>query len=105
VQYQVATSWPGGFQSAITITNTGSVPIPAGWTLRFVFQNGQQITDDWGGVTAQDEGRVPVVNESWNAAIPAGGSVSGIGFNATWNNVTNNRPARFTLDTTQCSSG
>lgn len=104
VQYQVQSSWPGGFQVNMNITNTGSTPIPGGWTLRFVFPNGQQITDDWNGVTTQDEGRVPVVNEAWNAAIPAGGTVSGVGFNATWNNVTNATPAQFSLNTTRCGT-
>jgi hypothetical protein len=105
VRYQVFTSWQNGFQAGLTITNTGSTPIPAGWTLRFVFDNGQQITDDWNGTTAQDENRVPFRNESWNATIPAGGSVSGVGFTATWNNVTNSPPARFSLNTTQCTTG
>lgn len=105
VQYRVTTSWQGGFQTSITINNTGSTPIPAGWTLRFVFANGQRVTDDWGGVSTQDEVRVPLVNEAWDAAIPAGGSVSGVGFNATWDNVTNSPPARFTLNTTQCAIG
>jgi peroxidase len=104
VQYQVTGSWSGGFNAGITIGNTGSTPIPAGWTLRFVFANGQVITDDWNGVTTQDEARVPMVNESWNAAIPAGGSATGIGFTATWNNVTNNPPTRVTLNTTACST-
>lgn len=45
--------------------------------------------------------RVPVRNESWNAVIvPNGGTLSGVGFLATWNNVTNARPTRFTLNTT-----
>ena len=105
VRYRVTTSWPGGFQADLTITNTGSTPIPAGWTLRFVFTGGQRVTDDWNGVTAQDEGRVPVANEAWNAAIPPGGSVTGVGFNATWDNVTNNVPTRFTLNTTPCAAG
>jgi hypothetical protein len=105
VSYQVFSSWPGGFQPGITITNTGNTPVPAGWTLRFVFGNGQVVTDDWNGTTEQDEGRVPVRNESWNAAIPAGGSVSGVGFTATWDNVVNSPPVRFTLNTTQCATG
>jgi hypothetical protein len=105
VQYRLQSSWPGGFQADMTITNTGSTPIPAGWTLRFVFQNGQRITDDWNGTTAQDEGRVPVRNESWNAAIPPGGSTGGVGFNATWDNVTNVPPTQFTLNTTRCATG
>ncbi|HYQ67800.1 peroxidase family protein [Actinophytocola sp.] len=104
VQYQVTGSWTGGFNAGITINNTGSTAIPAGWTLRFVFANGQVITDDWNGVTTQDEARVPMVNESWNAAIPAGGSVTGIGFTATWNNVTNGPPTRVSLNTTACST-
>lgn len=105
VQYRVFSSWPGGFQTGVTITNTGGTPVPAGWTLRFVFQNGQVVTDDWNGTVEQDEGRVPIRNEPWNAAIPPGGTVSGVGFTATWDNVTNSPPARFTLNTTQCTTG
>lgn len=105
VQYQQQSSWPGGFQVNMTITNTGSTPIPNGWTLRFVFPNGQQLTDNWNGTAVQDEGRVPVQNAAWNATIPPGGSVTGVGFNATWNNVTNAAPSQFTLNTTRCSTG
>jgi hypothetical protein len=91
--------------SHIRNTHTGGTPIPAGWILRFVFGEGQVVTDDWNGTTEQDEERIPVRNEPWNASIPAGGSVSGVGFTATWDNVVNNPPARFTLNTTQCATG
>jgi hypothetical protein len=87
----------------MSVTNTGSTPIPA-WKLRFVFANGQQITDFWNSTVAQDGVRVPVANASWNAAINPGQTVDGIGFNATWSG-TNNRPAAFSVNTTACSVG
>jgi len=103
VNYTVNSQWPGAFNVNMKITNTGSVPIPAGWTLRFAFANGQQIYDLWNGSVAQDGNRAPVVNAAWNAAIAPGQTIDGVGFNATWNNVTNARPARFTLNTTTCA--
>jgi hypothetical protein len=105
VRYRVHSSWAGGFQAGITITNTGRTPVPAGWTLRFVLGDGQRIQDHWNGTVVQDEGRVPFRNEAWNATIPAGGSVDGIGFVATWDNAANDQPAQFTLNTTLCSIG
>jgi len=50
--------------------------------------------------------RIPMRNAAWNAPIPAnGGTVTGVGYIGAWNNVTNNRPARFTLNTTLCAAG
>ena len=105
VQYVVNSQWgsgSGGFNTTLRITNTGTVPIPGGWTLRFVFANGQQVYDNWDSVIVQDEGRVPVANVVSNASIAPGQTRDGIGFNATWSGV-NNRPTTFTLNTTTCS--
>ncbi|HZN70329.1 MAG TPA: cellulose binding domain-containing protein [Micromonosporaceae bacterium] len=51
----------------------------------------------------QDGARVPVENASNNASIAPGQSRDGMGFNATWNGVTNGRPTAISLNTTPCS--
>jgi len=109
VTYRVDTQWnttptSGGFSVTMSITNTGATPIPAGWTLRFVFPNGQQITQSWNGVAAQDGARVPITNAPWNGRLNPGQTLDGIGFNATWD-TTNNRPTMFSVNTTTCSTG
>jgi hypothetical protein len=104
-QYTITTQWPGNFQATVRITNTGSTPIPAGWTTRFAFANGQQITQLWDGVVAQDGPRVPVSDAGYNADIPPGASRT-FGFNATRNDAApNSPPTRFSLNTTVCSRG
>jgi hypothetical protein len=107
VTYRIDTQWnttptSGGFGVTMRITNTGSTPIPAGWTLRFVFPDGQQITESWNGVAAQVGARVPITNQPWNAALNPGQTLDGIGFNATWSG-SNRRPTAFSVNTTPCS--
>jgi hypothetical protein len=108
VTYRIDTQWnstptSGGFGVTMSITNTGSTPIPA-WKLRFVFPNGQQITEFWNSAVAQDGIRVPVASAPYNATIAPGQTRDGIGFNATWSG-TNGRPAAFSVNTTPCSVG
>jgi len=106
VQYVVNSQWgtgSGGFNTTIRITNTGTTPIPDGWTLRFVFPDGQQIYDNWDSQPVeQDEGRVPLVNVAGNRSIAPGQTRDGIGFNATWSG-TNGRPINVSLNTTPCT--
>ena len=73
--------------------------------LRFAFANGQQITQLWDGVVAQDGVRVPVSDAGYNADIPPGASRT-FGFNATRNDAApNSPPTRFSLNTTVCARG
>jgi hypothetical protein len=106
VQYVINSQWgtgSGGFNTTLRITNTGTTPIPSGWTLRFVFPNGQQIYDNWDSEpVVQDEGRVPLLNASNNASIAPGQTRDGVGFNATWSG-TNGRPTAISLNTTPCT--
>jgi hypothetical protein len=109
VTYRIDSQWnttatSGGFGTTMSITNTGSTPIPSSWTLRFVFPNGQQITQFWNSTITQDGPRVPVVNEAWNGQLNPGQTLDGVGFNATWSG-TNGRPTAFSLNTTACSVG
>jgi hypothetical protein len=102
VHYAVSSQWPGGFSANLTITNTSSVAIN-GWTLQFSFPNGQTITQLWNGSYTQSGGNVTITNLSYNAVIPAGGTLnSPPGFNGTWNG-SNNSPTAFTLNGHACS--
>jgi len=103
VTYNVVNQWPQGFQTDISITNTGSTPITA-WAMRFTYANGQVITDAWNSINEQDGLRVPLTNASWNGTLNPGQTLTGVGFVSTWNGQTNTRPNRFSLNTTQCSS-
>jgi hypothetical protein len=109
VTYRVDTQWnststSGGFGTTMSIANTGSTPIPAGWTLRFAFPDGQVVTQSWNATIVQDGAHVPAVNMPYNAALNPGQTVDGVGFNATWSG-TNNRPTWFAVNTTPCSVG
>ena len=86
------------------LTSTGSKPIN-NWDLRFTFANGQVISLLWNGVNEQNGVRVPVTNATWNNSLAPGQSITDMGFVASWNGVTNNRPNRFTLNNTVCSIG
>ncbi|MBT2232160.1 peroxidase family protein [Nonomuraea sp. NEAU-A123] len=104
IDYTVATSWPGNFQVALNITNLGTAPTQ-GWTLRWRFPNGQAVTQLWNGVVAQSGVNATVTNASWNAVIPPGGTLTGVGFNATWDDATNAEPPDFTLNNARCARG
>ncbi|MBA2680304.1 MAG: cellulose binding domain-containing protein, partial [Ktedonobacteraceae bacterium] len=52
VNYAVQSQWAGGFTANVIVTNTGSTAIN-GWTLKFTFANGQQVTQGWNGTFAQ----------------------------------------------------
>jgi hypothetical protein len=105
VMYRINSQWgtgSGGFNVTMKITNTGNVTIPAGWTLRFAFANGQQIYDSWSGTFAQEGPRVPVDNPSNMASIAPGQSREGTGFNATWTG-TNARPTFMSVNNVPCA--
>ncbi|MFY9855308.1 MAG: cellulose binding domain-containing protein, partial [Terracidiphilus sp.] len=72
------------------------------WTLTWAFANGQTITQLWSGVETQSGANVTVTNEPYNGSIPAGGSVTGVGFNGTWG-TTNAIPTAFLLNGTSCT--
>jgi endoglucanase len=100
VTYSIVNSWPGGFQAAITIQNTGSTAWSS-WDLTWTFANGQTIYGLWNGAASQNGANVSVLSLSYNGAIPAGGSYSGVGFTGAWN-TTNAVPASFAINGTTC---
>ena len=90
---------------SLKITNLGSTPINNGWTLRYQFANGQDFQQLWNGTVSQSGSQVAVGYPSWNPVIPAGGSVTDVGFIAHWDNTTNASPPNFTLNNARCARG
>ncbi len=69
--YTDYTNW---FTAAVTLTNTTGAPL-SDWTV--AFDEPQPITALWGGqITAQAGASYIVHSAGWNAAVPAGGSVT-----------------------------
>jgi hypothetical protein len=104
VAYTFNSQWNGGFQVGLTVTNLGTAPVN-GWTLRWQFADGQTVSELWNGGVAQSGANVAVTNAAWNGSIPGGGTVTGVGFNARWDNAVNPRPPSFTLNNARCAVG
>ena len=100
VAYTIHGSWPGGFTTQVTITNTGSAPID-GWTLRWAFVGAQKVTHSWSNVLSQDGATVTATNQSWNRRINPGQSVT-FGFNAA-TSLANPMPGLFTVNGAACA--
>jgi len=101
VVYTISPQNNTAFGAAITIQNTGTTAWSS-WSLSWAFANGQTVSDLWNGNEIQSGANVTVTNESYNGSISAGGSLTGIGFNGTWNGVTNAVPASFAVNGTTC---
>ncbi|WP_144119511.1 glycoside hydrolase family 9 protein [Catellatospora sichuanensis] len=94
--------WSNGFTGNVTVKNTGTATIN-GWTLRFSFTAGQQVTQSWSSKYTQTGADVAITNESWNGTLAPGASTS-FGFNAT-HTGSNPRPAAFTVNGATCTIG
>ncbi|MFC7531777.1 PHB depolymerase family esterase [Actinoplanes sp. GCM10030250] len=93
-------AWNTGLTANLTITNTGATGIN-GWSLGFTLPSGQTITSGWNATYSPTAGQVTARNVGYNAAIPAGGSVS-VGFQATHTGNTA-KPASFSLNGMPCA--
>jgi cellulose 1,4-beta-cellobiosidase len=80
--YSVLSSWPGGFEGQIVVTNTGSATLN-GWNLGWTFPGDQAIGDLWNGSSTQSGSKVTVTNESYNGTLAPGASAT-VGFIATY---------------------
>jgi cellulose 1,4-beta-cellobiosidase len=101
VNYAIGNQWPGGFGASFSIVNNGTTAL-TNWTLTWTFANGQTITQLWNGIETQSGANVTVTNEPYNGSIPAGGTLSGMGFNGTWT-TTNAIPTAISLNGTACT--
>ncbi|HZM75490.1 MAG TPA: cellulose binding domain-containing protein [Candidatus Limnocylindrales bacterium] len=85
--FKLVGQWQGGFQGEVVVTNTGTVPI-TGWIVTLTFQNGQVISQLWGGTYTQTGSVVTVRNMSWNGNLQPNQSAN-FGFLSSWNGVNN----------------
>ncbi len=101
VSYGVSSDWGSGFTAALSVSNTGSSAID-GWRLTWTWPGNQTISGGaWNATASQSGHNVTLTNATWNAVIPAGGSQSGIGFNANYSGV-NQPPSAFYLNGNLC---
>lgn len=95
VTYTVQSDWGSGMSVAVTITNTGSIPIN-GWTLGFAFPGNQQVGSGWNANWSQNGHDVTATHQSFNSAIAPGASIS-IGFSGTYSGA-DAKPSAFTVN-------
>jgi endoglucanase len=100
VSYVVNSQWNNGFNTSITIQNTGSTPIN-NWTLTWNWTAGQLITQAWNSNLQSGGPQAVLTNASWNSSIAPGATVSGIGFNASYS-TSNPAPGSFYLNGSLC---
>ena len=94
----VTNTWNTGFTANLTIRTERAL---RGWTLRWTFPAGQQVTQAWSSTVTQTGAEATATNAPWNGDVPAGGTVQ-IGFNGS-HLGTNPPPSVVTLDGTPCS--
>jgi hypothetical protein len=102
VNYMISPQSSTAFGAALTIQNTGSTAWTS-WKLTWTFANGQTVSSFWNGIESQSGANVTVTNESYNGAVAAGGNLTGLGFNGTWNGVTNAVPTAFSINGAACA--
>jgi hypothetical protein len=72
----VTSSWSGGYQLQLTVTNTGTTAL-AGWTAGFAFADAaESVSNSWNAAVTQAGTRVTAVNESYNGSVSPGGSAT-----------------------------
>ncbi|MFZ6026279.1 MAG: cellulose binding domain-containing protein [Chloroflexota bacterium] len=100
-----ARSWSTGFTADVKIINNSPATI-AGWTLTYIYNDGQQITNAWNATVTQSGADVTASNPSshWNGSIPANGGSVTFGTQGSYTN-TNSAPTNFILNGTACNSG
>src|ERR1700743_2041782 len=76
--YQAGAGWGTGYDGQYTITNSGSAAV-TGWTLAFTLPPGTSVSSLWDGSYTDGGGQVTVKNDSWDATVQPGGTVT-VGF-------------------------
>ncbi|MEW1588994.1 glycoside hydrolase family 9 protein [Micromonospora vinacea] len=96
-------AWQGGtgFTGQLTIQNTGTTAVN-GWSVRFAFTGDQRVREAWLAKVTQSGATVTARNESYNAKIAPGGTVT-FGFNATTGGGANPSPGLVTVNGAPCS--
>jgi len=101
IVYTILPQSTTAFGGAITINNTGTAAW-TNWTLVWTFANGQTISSVWNASEIQSGAKVTLNSLSYNGSVPAGGSLTGVGFDGLWNGVTNAVPTSFSINGAPC---
>ncbi|MEU0196129.1 glycoside hydrolase family 6 protein [Streptomyces afghaniensis] len=99
VDYKIQNEWSTGFTAAVTITNNSAAK--SSWSLKWSYAGNQKVTSGWNAKISQSGAAVTAANESYNAQLATGGSVS-FGFQGSYSG-SNAIPATFTLDGVTCN--
>jgi Cellulose binding domain len=102
VHYAINSSWGGGFNAAITMTNNGSTAINP-WQLTFTLPAGEAVQGGWDGTWSQSGQQVTVSAASWNSTIAANGGTVSIGYNGT-DTGQDTAPTAFYINGTVCAN-
>jgi hypothetical protein len=100
ITYLVTTQWSNGFETALTIKNSGNTSI-SGWNLTWTWSGNQQITQSWDASYTQKGTNSTLSSESYDGTIAPGATIRGIGFNASYSGA-NAAPSKFYLNGTLC---
>ena len=101
MDYTISPQNTSAFGAAITLVNNSTTAWTS-WKLTWTFANSQTISSLWNGNETQSGAAVTVTNESYNGSIAAGATLTGIGFNGTWNGTTNAVPTSISLNGIAC---
>ncbi|QCD59358.1 glycoside hydrolase family 6 protein [Streptomyces hawaiiensis] len=99
VDYKIQNQWSTGFTAAVTLTNNSAAK--SSWSLKWSYAGNQKVTSGWNAKLSQSGAAVTAANESYNAQLATGGSVS-FGFQGSYSG-SNAIPATFTLDGVTCN--
>jgi len=99
--YTIDSSWSGGFQGSVKITNTGDAI--SSWTTTWSYANGQKLTQSWNGTFTQSGAAVSVKDAGYNGALANGASTS-FGFIGTATG-TNSIPTSISVNGVTCNGG
>jgi cellulase/cellobiase CelA1 len=75
VAYKTTSDWPGGFVAEVQLTNTASTAVN-GWSLAVSLGGDQRVTSSWAATWVQSGSTVTLTNETWNATVQPGASIT-----------------------------
>jgi hypothetical protein len=73
--YAITSSWQGGFQADVKVSNPGTAAISS-WKVGWNYSGGQTVTQGWNATVTQSGTAVSAASVAWNGTVPAGGSTS-----------------------------
>ncbi|MFE4590252.1 glucuronyl esterase domain-containing protein [Streptomyces laurentii] len=73
--HRTVSSWNGGYQGEVTVTNAGSGTIDH-WAVAMTLPSGEEIASLWSGTASGTGGNVTVRNAAYNGTLGAGASTT-----------------------------